>query len=616
MYLADSIRHLPRQPRLGIGGEPAEGVELNKREILLPEKAMANPRLLDSAIRVADSFAKAHANETTVTFAAFENYLAQRDPELAHNSNVASMLFDLSQTLLEFIKKPEDTIWAYVLRNQYKPTFLRKGFDVLLGNPPWLSFRFVEKGKYQDYLKHLIVKECRLLEGAGHLVPHLELGTLFFVRCSDLYLRPKGKIGFVLPRSIFTADQHDHFRRSDTRSNTTLTEVWDLDEVSPLFEVPAAVAFADLVSPRTEVLAGQTFSGQLRRKNASMQEARQQLQIRKAEVHIVKQGARSYLSTNKEKISRARSYYQPFFKEGATIVPRNFWFVEFRPQPQLGIDPRRPFVATDPRAEEEAKEPYKGSHVEGPVESEFLYATLLSTDLLPFGQFGYRPVVLPVTEDAHGFHLLTVALARDKGFLGLADWLTKTQEAWVSRRKEKAKRGDAISWLNYRNKLTDQNPSAKYVVLYPKSATFLCAATIPLRELRQTVGQQQITLRRFVADYVTYYFETESRDEARYLTAVLNAPCVDTLIKPMQARGLWGPRDIVKKVWELPIPQFQATKGSHLRLAEITAACEEKVRATGPALQQQSIGRARSAIRESLKEELGEIDALVQPLLK
>jgi hypothetical protein len=488
---------------------------------------------------------------------------------------------------------------------------------VVIGNPPWLSFRFVEKGEYQDFLKRLIVTECGLLEGAGHLITHLELGTLFFARCASLYLKHDAKIGFVLPRSIFTADQHDRLRKSATRGRITLTEVWDLDGVSPLFNVPAAVAFGDVLSDASRKLPGLEFSGELKRKNASWAEAETALKIAKTIFHVVEQGTRSFLSTSREKISSRRSYYQPYFKEGATIVPRNFWFVEFKADARLGIDPKQPLVATDPRAEEEAKKPYKGTHFEGPIEADFLYATLLSTDLLPFGHFDFRPVVLPLVEDSNGYQLLTVDQAQSRGFLRLAAWLDRAQKTWREKRGEKADRMDVWQRLDLQKGLTGQDPKAKYVVLYPKSATFLCAAVVPARTINKEIGSQEIVLQRFLADYVTFYFETADRAEAMYVCAVLNSPILDDLIKPMQARGLWGPRDITKKVWELPVPEFKRENKAHAQLAVLAEACSKQVKDLIPSLAESgSIGRVRSAVRQTLKDELAEINSLVKQILK
>ncbi len=77
-----------------------------------------------------------------------------------------------------------------------------------------------------------------------------------------------------------------------------------------------------------------------------------------------------------------------------------------------------------------------------------------------------------------------------------------------------------------------------------------------------------------------------------------------------------GARHIHKKVWELPIPEFDAHDRRHTRLAEIGESCEKKVKEMIPDLMQEgSIGRARAAVREALKAELAEIDSLVKELL-
>ena len=607
------------------------------------------------------------------------------------------------------------SVQVYLANSLHEPvaslprlTSLFNQVDIVIGNPPWLSFRFVEKGEYQDYLKHLIVNEFGLLGGAGHLITHLELATLFFARCANLYLKRSGKIGFVLPRSIFAADQHDRFRRSCGMGNTTLTQVWDLEEVSPLFNVPAAVAFGDMTSGASNTLPGEILSGRLKRKNASLEETERELKTEATMFHVIQEGNRSFLSTSRQKTSTQRSFYQPLFKEGATIVPRSFWFVEIKaalgpgvkfskwlrrpalrkasgfptnagllPPPRAGwkaepssvregafecagpserrslsakqaaepqsvaekIDPHsdgpaRPWasaelvVATDPRAKAEAKRPYKDVRFEGPIEAEFLYATLLSTDLLPFGHFDFRPVVLPLLEGTQEYRLLNAEQARAKGYLKLSEWLEHAQTIWAKKRKEKAAKADALAWLNYRNKLTEQNPKAKYVVLYSRSATFLCAAALQVaqtcsRRSAARLGDNEIVLRRFIASDTTYFFETKKQREANYLVALLNSPTVDTLIKPMQARGLWGPRDIHKKVWELPIPGFNPNDNAHLRLAEITEACAEKVKGMVPALKglfrlvrgPHAIGRARTAVRVALKDELAEIDGIVMDIL-
>ena len=49
---------------------------------------------------------------------------------------------------------------------------------------------------------------------------------------------------------------------------------------------------------------------------------------------------------------------------------------------------------------------------------------------------------------------------------------------------------------------------------------------------------------------------TSSENEAKYLTAVLNAPVTTEMVAEYQSRGLFGARHIDKNVRRLPIPKF------------------------------------------------------------
>ena len=138
--------------------------------------------------------------------------------------------------------------------------------------------------------------------------------------------------------------------------------------------------------------------------------------------------------------------------------------------------------------------------------------------------------------------------------------------------------------LDFQRGITDQDPKARYVVLFAMSATYMCANVVERGRDVVQVGQQQISLQSFIADYKTFSFETSEKEEAHYLASVLNSPLVDELLKPMQSRGLWGPRDICKKVLELPIPEFSAKNPKHMKLAEMAEACAEKVKEMVPDL--------------------------------
>jgi len=597
---------------------PGYEVKLEDKTVRLPEKLTEKSALYDEAIEAARDFAIEIGEATEGQFV---NYLQIRFPRLAKDLQLVSAFFRIAQTLRELIQAKRDTIWAFVLKNAYKPLLLRGRFDFVVGNPPWLSYRYVERGEYQEFLKKQITEEYNLLSGKAELITQMELGTLFFVRAAHLYLRPGGTIAFVLPRSIFTADQHDAFRQgifTFTKAKVRFEEVWDLEGVRPLFNVPACVVLARKEEGQISFpLSCRTFRGILPRKNAELDEAAEALEVVEEWLFLNRKGERTFWATRERAVLPGASPYRGHFSQGATLVPRPCWLVEVKPS-SLGFDPSLPPLETAERARREAKAAYKGLVMKGNVEARFLYATLLSTDLLPFGHLTFRLVVLPIKPKGTGYALLTAEEARRQGYLYLARWLEVAQAEWERRRREKAERMDVLEWLDYRHKLTGQNPQARYYVLYPTSATYICACVVENKAVEFEIGGQRLETKGIAANERTYHFETDDEVEAHYLVAVLNAPVIDQQLKPMQSRGQWGPRDIHKKVLELPIPQFDPGNADHQRLAELGKECSEKVAdwlASGGPGKIRSIGRLRSMVRKMLAEELKEIDKLVRGIL-
>lgn len=230
-----------------------------------------------------------------------------------------------------------------MLKNAYKPLFLKGRFDLVIGNPPWLSYRYVEQLDYQRFLKEQITESYRLLAGKAELITHMELGTLFLLRAAHLYLKEGGTIGFVLPRSIFSADQHDGLRQAAFKGvHLAWKELWDLEGVRPLFNVPAYVLFASRPSrtplpsssqePRkrertAKPLEGEGLSGQLPCRNASLLEAEAAQKVEEVQFFLNPRGGRSFWGTT-EGVHGTASFYKKRFFQGATIVPRSFWFME------------------------------------------------------------------------------------------------------------------------------------------------------------------------------------------------------------------------------------------------------------------------------------------------
>jgi hypothetical protein len=338
--------------------------------------------------------------------------------------------------------------------------------------------------------------------------------------------------------------------------------------------------------------------GELPRKNASLAEAGERLEVRAGVLPGLTQ--------------ERHSPYRDRFINGATIYPRILWFVR-PPEKALAVDRRRPYLETDPSAVSQAKQPWKDVRMQGEVEADFLYATLLGDDLVPFGWRRLRLVVLPIQPGQDGrLRLVDRQEAVKNGWTGLKDWLQKAEELW-ERNKNSTTAESLLPWLNYRNKLTSQSPGMLRVV-YNRAGKYLAACVVNTEAMPQVYG---LSVQGFVAENALYRYETSDEDEGHYLTALLNAPSLDAAIKPHQTRGSYGERDIHRRPFEVlptPIPPFDPRDPRHERLAKLSRQCHQRV-AHMELSQTRRIDRLRKEVRETLKHELAELDEITRELL-
>jgi SAM-dependent methyltransferase len=307
--------------------------------------------------------------------------------ERTYHFDVATMdkLAETYKTLQQLHRDGRDHIWGFVARNLVRPVWLSQEdqrADVVIGNPPWLSYRYMDRGTQKRFRE-----ECqhRGLWVGGKVATHQDLSGYFFVRCVELYLKPTGVIALIMPYASMTRRQFEGFRSGiygtrrgrevgESFAKVKFTHAWALrDDVQPLFPVPSCVLFglaSDLpggVLP-SFVLAA---SGTLPRRDASPAEAEAALTWRGASWPPV--------TDNGEVVSP----YRDAFHNGATIVPRMLCVVQLAPLSPLGGNPAAPVVES--RRTSQEKRPWKQlPSLRGNVEQEFLRPLYLGESVAPF----------------------------------------------------------------------------------------------------------------------------------------------------------------------------------------------------------------------------------------
>jgi len=482
-------------------------------------------------------------------------------------------------------------------------------YNLIIGNPPWVVMRSVTNGAYQNSLKNEALNYNLLERKDTHLFTQMELATLFFCKCADVYLKKGGVIAFIMPRSVISGTaQHANFRKFQNPP-LALLKIIDLEEVVPLFNMPACILIGQKGKKTQFPVNLERYSADLRNNNIGFVDAKQLLRSKMSK----------YIPPD---IESEPSYYYDKFRVGASLFPRSFYFVE-----PIDIEGIHLKARTAHDIYRTSKHPWQ-VEISGLAELDFIYSTLLSWEMVPFGYLGLRIVILPIKKVNSNIEVLDVAqLIRHKQ-PGIAGWLQKTQIIWDQYKTEKAKTRfpRLVNRLDYNGLLSYQNNEKRYIVIYNATGTNVTSCIVDRQMLPKfAVGNNSNTSSNndtgmgvrclepngFIVDVKSWYFETESEHEAYYLSAVFNSDVINNLIKPLQPRGLFGARAIHRRPLLFPIPKFNEKDSLQKKLVNLSKKCSEKIKIND--LQNEK--NAKKKARQIINYEMEEINNLVTKIL-
>lgn len=449
-----------------------------------------------------------------------------------------------------------DPIWSYYIRNLARPAWLARPenrVDVLVGNPPWLSYRYMPEDMQTAFRE---MSETRQLWHGREVATHQDLSALFVARATQQYLTDGGSFAFVMPNAVLDRGYYAGFRAGNYPDSKdpvaiTFTDSWDLRRLRPhFFPRGAAVVFGQ----RSTTQFGSPLPARTTRWTGRLPRGSDTWDI--VSTHVTRYDAD--LTVHEE--GTIESPYEPRFGQGASIVPRVLFMVERQQSGPLGLAAGRQLVRSARSSTE--KMPWKELRsLEGVVETEFIRPILLGESILPFRALAARHGILPLEGD----QLLHGEDARLDLYPGLADWWRRAEQLWLYHRS--SDRLTLRDQLDFRKKLTNQLPTPPLRVVYGKAGMHVSAALVENPAA--------------VVDHTLYWGTVSSRSEGLYLSSLLNSPAITNLVRPLMSYGK-DERHVDKHIWKLPIPLFDDSKPIHRRLSDLGEHCTDLVAALDP----------------------------------
>jgi type I restriction-modification system DNA methylase subunit len=619
VFLANTL-YLPEDDEKVSIFDKTVTITINDKKVSIPKVILYDTELFDKIIEILSNLANKEKKFTE------REVYAILDANISFKCDESSYYYlnELYKALYDGVVTKRDTIWEFIIKNLMKPMFLKNSFDFIIGNPPWLTYADFNDIQYQKLIENMS-KEYYIIPNSKADMPHLELASIFLLHSINYFLKQNGELAFVLPRSFMSASQHDKIRSAQAKE-LIITEVWDLDKVNNLFKIPSCVLFCKKGSIQNydSGIIGLEISGKIEKHNDYFANVKNKLQYQNTTYYysVLRDDGnvvRSALAKTKIEKSKINMYAKRFY-QGATIVPRCFYFIEYDEKQFSDLNDRLIYIKTNEEVLKSSKQPWK-MKISGSVHSDFIFYTALSKNIFPFHLESYHTITLPIIVhqkikgnyfDDNKILLRDNEILLSEGHFETSQYYDKVNELWNKNKTEKSKDVSFHDYINWQNKLTQQDLNKRYVVLYTASATDASACMIDRNDYDK----------HFIIESKAYYYETDNIKESLFLTAFLNSTIPNKIIKDFQSRGLFGARDIHKKILDVPFPAFNDNNALHIELTILTQNAILKVEKyfeqnefNVNEFTPHQLGTIRSQIRKLLKEEYEVIDNLINEII-
>ncbi len=562
VYNADSLYSLA--PIFGPGDATSKYeshmIKLFDREISLPDFLVTPEfreifdKVVEQGYQMGMSFAEKKLTAATdldlMTFReSLKHELALIAPDLSF-SQVDSIL-DFAQAfaanILELELLGKNGIWAFVLRNSYRPGLLSAQFNGLISNPPWLAMSRLRHNPFGPILEEKARQFDLVPTGSAFL--HLEMSTVFLAHAVNYYLKEGAFISCVLPDTVRQGRQHQSFRDQlsgmveNPPIKMTPTELWRVP--TGTFKNQAVIVLGQKIkAPILKSLSGMHTS---------------ENDTKTIVNYPAKFGTRRIWSEKQPGTAIPNGYLEGFSSQGADIMPRRlFAFSVFKEDgAQLGIrTPGRGDNDWYLLADDKKHKDFVLSDRYIPI--EFTQKCYLSKHLSPFILNEPATVVLPIQKTSKSWRLATSlevnsnsrVKAHFDGILKESDFKT-LEDLW-------------ISGLNFRFKLSNQiftDTPEGFVVLYGAGGEIPTAAYISISKLIELKG---------IIDQTLYWCKVESENEALYLTGMINSKAMRERISDFIPEGAFGGRHL-HTMPSKAIPVFDPSEDNHARVSKLTS---------------------------------------------
>lgn len=470
-------------------------------------------------------------------------------------SSLGKAIFALARRMIQLAVAGRNGVWAFILRNTYRPGLLTGQFNGLASNPPWLAMSRLADNPYREVLTDRA--QIYGIRPQGQSFLHLELGTTHLLHAVDRYLALGASIACLVPGTVFNGHHHEPLRQrkfltSERPVPLEIREVW---QVAPgTFKYPGAAIIGSKRSKDDELKAT-PISGFVARESG----------LEEADFSERAIGTtRTAWVLEKEGAPAATFVGVEIPQQGADLMPRTAICIEVLSYSGPEYRVNTPSAGSPWKFTVKAAKELRGERFHGYVEPRFIYRMAQSENLLPFvlGEC-CAPIAIPAVRSNATWTMYETADIRRMGFVRTA----RRFDA-INKRLQQAGQGKTLQErIDERGKLRKQVFGEEgQLVVAGAGGKHICAACLPVEEATD-----------LVIDQTLYWQVITNAEEAWYHVGMLNSHALTEAVTPFNPKGAFGERHIHALPYRL-IPPYDALNADHVRIAELAQQVAQSAR--------------------------------------
>jgi SAM-dependent methyltransferase len=504
---------------------------------------------------------------------------------------IEESVFALAHRMADLAAANRNGIWAFILRNTYRPGLLSGQFNGLVSNPPWLAMSGLADNPYRDVL----TTRAKLygIRPSGQSFLHLELGTMHLLHAVDRYLKTGASVACLVPGSILNGHHHEPLRqRGYLDSNRPVAlevdEVWQVEPGT--FKYPGAAIIGRKLAAAADVGA-KPIAGFL-----AMPKGLEPVDF---SVRTIGDSRTAWV-LEKGGAPAAVSGHSTVPPQGADLMPRTAVCIDIEDKAGAEWKVDTPQSGSQWAFTIKAAKELKDARFRGRVAPRFIHRIAQSENLLPFllGA-ACAPIAIPAARDAEGvWQIFDEAAVRGMG-------LTQTARRFATINASLKNVGKGTSLqdrIDERRKLTRQVIGGEGVVVVSGAGgKHICAAAIPASEAQG-----------LAIDQTLYWQVFGDEDQAFFQVGMLNSHAMTEAVSPFNPKGDFGERHIHTLPYRL-MPAYDPENEDHRRIAVLAQQVADAAAAMVAVDEYLSDpSRALPARRRKMREALAENPAYVE----